>query len=100
MGLAEKMPEHRDLVWGILGEVALIGSTEIKGKFFKRYREIQMPDGSISALDLSFDCNVTAEVLALQEDDAVTINGTEYRFRRHVPIGGDESELVTLELKT
>lgn len=99
MSLAEKMPEHRELVWGILGDRMVIGSTEVKGKFFRRYREIQMPDGSVSALDLSFDCNVSDEVLALEEDDVVTIQDTEYRFRRHIPEGGDESGLVVLELK-
>ena len=99
MSLAGKMPEIRSLVFGIIGDVATIGTTEVKGKFFRRYREVALPDGQIAGLDLSFDCNVSATVLALQEDDEVEIDGTAYRFCRHVPPGGDESGLVVLELK-
>jgi hypothetical protein len=42
---------------------------------------------------------VSADILALKEDDEVTVEGVAYRFLRHVPPGGDESGLVTLELK-
>jgi len=99
MSVADKMPEIREMVFGIIGDRASIGSDEVKGKFFRRYREIQLPDGSVSALDISFDCQVSDIVLALKEDDTITIKGTQYKFRRHVPTGGDESGLVALELK-
>jgi hypothetical protein len=99
MSVADKMPEIREMIFGVIGDRAFIGSEEVKGKFFLRYREIQMPDGSISALDISFDCQVSDIVLALVEDDTITIKSTQYKFRRHIPIGGDESGLCTLELK-
>jgi hypothetical protein len=99
MSVADKMPEIREMIFGIIGDRASIGSDEVKGKFFRRYREIQLPDGSVSALDISFDCQVSDIVLALVEDDPITIKGTQYKFRRHIPIGGDESGLITLELK-
>ena len=99
MGLASKMPEIRDLVFGTIGDVMSIGTSDVKGKFFRRYREVALPDGQIAGLDLSFDCNVSDEVLALAEDDEVEIDGTTYRFCRHVPPGGDDSGLITCELK-
>jgi hypothetical protein len=99
MSAADKMPEIREMVFGIIGDRAAIGSEEIKGKFFRRYREIQLPDGSVSGLEISFDCQVSDTVLALEEGDTITIKETQYKFRRHVPIGGDETGLCTLELK-
>lgn len=97
--LATRMPSIRTRVWELIGDVATIGTSEVRGKFYRRYREIGLPDGTIMGLDLSFDCNVTADILALQEDDTITVEGVEYRFQRRTPPGGDESGLVTLELK-
>lgn len=99
MGLADEMPDIRTEVFGLIGDVMSIGTSDVTGKFFRRYREVALPNGQIAGLDLSFDCNVSDEVLALVEDDEVEIDGTTYRFCRHVPPGGDESGLVVLELK-
>lgn len=97
--LALRMPAIRERVWALLGDLAIIGALNVRGKFNRRYREIQLQDGMIAGLDLSFDCNVSAEILAMAENDPVTIDGVVYRFLRRVPPGGDESGLVTLELK-
>lgn len=99
MPLADEMPAIREDVWALIGDMAAIGTSDVRGKFFKRYREVQLPDGNVAGLDLSFDCNVNADILALQENDEIVIQGTTYRFLRRVPSGGDESGLVTLELK-
>ena len=99
MSLAERMPAIRERVWLLIGDLATIGTSEVRGKFFRKYREVQLPDGTISGLDLSFDCNVSVDILALTKDEEITVDGTVYRFLRHVPPGGDESGLVTLELK-
>lgn len=96
--LAGRMAEYREVIFGILGETLVIGSTERKGKFFKRHREIVLRDGSIAALDISMDCQADAEILALEENDEVTIEGDAYRFIRRLPDQGDESGKVILEL--
>jgi len=99
MSIADKMPEIRELVFGTICDRAVVAGFEIKGKFYKRYREVVLPNGSIAGLDLSFDCQVSETILELEEDDEVEVQGTAYKFRRHLPEGGDESGLVTLELK-
>jgi len=99
MPLANDMPVIRDRVWQLIGDLAIIGTSDVRGKFFRRYREILLQDGSIAGLDLSFDCNVSGDILALVENDEIILQGTTYRFLRRVPPNGDESGLVTLELK-
>jgi hypothetical protein len=98
--LAGRMSEFREVIFGILGETAVIADVEHKGRFFNRYRIIELRDGSIAALDISFDCQVTAQVLALTEGDNVTIDATDYRFIKRLPDRGDESGKCTIELGT
>ena len=92
------MPEFDEVIFGILGDDAIIGGTEVKGCFHRRYREVQLQDGSVAGLDLSFDCQVTAEVLALARGDYVVFEDENYPFIRAYPEGGDESGLCILEL--
>lgn len=99
MPLANDMPAIRERVWELIGDLAEIGTSFVRGKFFKRYREVMLADGSISGLDLSFDCNVTQDILLLEENEEIVIQSVVYRFLRRVPPSGDESGLVTLELK-
>jgi hypothetical protein len=92
------MPDFDEVIFGLVGEDAIIGGTEVSGIFHRRYREIQLQDGSIAGLDLSFDCQVTDEVLALVRGDLVVFEGENYPFIQPFPEGGDESGLIILEL--
>lgn len=96
--LAGRMPEFREVVFGILGETAVIAGNEVKGKFYNRYREIDYQNGTIVGLDISFDCQWRAFMATLNEGDALTVEGASYRFLRRIPDAGDESGKVTLEL--
>ena len=98
VSFARRMPEFDEVVFGLVGEDAIIGGTEVDGIFHRRYREIVLQDGSVAGLDLSFDCQVTAEVLALERGDLVAFEGDNYPFIRAFPEGGDESGLIVLEL--
>lgn len=80
------------------GETLVSGTNEIVGAFNKGHREIEMRDGSIAALDISFDCQIADWIAALGEGDPVTVEGTSYRFVRRIPDGGDETGLVIIEL--
>lgn len=87
-----------------LGEVMAIGTDEIPGVFFNRYRELETRDGGFVGLELSFDCQITDPIRNLANGDTVEIRnaqaetGATYRFERRVPDAGDESGLVTVEL--
>ena len=98
--LADQMAAIDAQIFAEIGDTMLVGSVEVKGIFYRRYRELQLPDGGVAALDLSFDCQRNATVLGLQQGDEVEIKGDVYRFERHVPVKADESGLVTLELGT
>ena len=97
--LASRMPSIRERIWSLIGDIAAIGTSDVRGKFYRRYREVALPDGTIAGLDLSFDCNISADIMALEENEQIVVYGVTYRFQRRVPPGGDESGLVTLELK-
>lgn len=100
--LADEMAEIDASIFDDIGETLTFGSLEAQGIFFRRYREITLQDGSVRGLDLSFDCQATDQdwILELDEDDEVEIGGREYRVLARLPEGGDESGLVTIELKT
>lgn len=98
VSLAKRMPDFDEVIFGLVGDSAIIGSTEVKGCFHRRYREIILQDGSVAGLDLSFDCQVQAVVTTLQRGDPVTYDGVAYPFIRAYPEGGDESGLCVLEL--
>lgn len=100
MSLADSMPEIDALIFAHVGDTAEIGTETVAGVFYRRYRQIESPDGSVMGLDLSFDCQVNASVLALTEGDTITIKNEEYQFTRRLPERGDESGLVTLQLAT
>lgn len=99
--LAQAFNEHDALIFEKIGDTLTFGSDSLKGIFYSRYRQIELDDGSVIALDVSFDCQVTGHewVLNLVEDDEVVVAGTTYRFGRRLPERGDESGLVTLALK-
>lgn len=96
--LAGRMSEFREVIFGILGETAVIAGQEVKGKFYRKYREIDYSNGTIVGLDISFDCQWQAFMASLNEGDALTVEGSSYRFLRRIPPQGDESGRVTLEL--
>jgi len=96
--LAGQMPDIDPEIFAEIGETLVIGSNEHKGIFYKLHREIVLRDGSIAALDISFDCQIAEDILALSEGDQVTVEGDEYRFIRRLPDDGDESGLVIIEL--
>ena len=96
--LAGQMPEIDAEIFDAIGETLSIGTDDHKGMFYNRHREVEFADGSFAALDISFDCQITADILALAEGDEVTVEGDEYRFVRRIPDRGDESGLVTIEL--
>lgn len=98
VALAKRMADFDEVIFGLVGEAAIIGGAEVKGAFHRRYREIVLQDGSIAGLDLSFDCQVTAGVLALKRGDLVAFEGQNYPVIRMFPEGGDESGLVIIEL--
>jgi len=105
--LAGRMAEFRELGFGIHGEAAVISGTEVLGKFFNRYRELDYSNGTTVGLSISFDCQWQDFMADLEEGDTITIKyrGTDkadesYRFLRRIPPGGDESGKVTLELGT
>lgn len=75
-------------------------ASPIRGSFHSKPREVEMPDGSFIALDLSFQCQITNAIRVLTEDDQLAIEGTLYRFVRRIPDQGDESGNVILELGT
>lgn len=91
----------------------MVGSLSIPGKFYRRYREVGFSDGTFVGVDLSFDLQLTdeneADVMALVENDAVSISAIDdetgaerdlgsYKFKRRMPRDGDESGLMILEL--
>lgn len=98
--LAGQMPEIDASIFDAIGETLSVGTNETNGMFYDRHREIELRDGSMSALDISFDCQIADWILALDEGDMVTVEGNEYRFLRRLPDGGDESGLVIIELGT
>lgn len=72
----------------------------IRGRFFLGHREIELRDGSIAALEISFSGPATSEVLRLVENELVRYRGVAYRFVRRLPNRGDETGRVVLELGT
>jgi hypothetical protein len=98
--LAGRMSEFREVIFGILGETLINGSHEHKGRFFNRYREIEFADGSFAALEISFECQKSDDLLALTENEQVTVEGNTYRFIRRLPDQGDESGKLIIELGT
>lgn len=96
--LADKMATIDAQIFERIGDSMQVGSVEVKGIFYRRYRELSFPDGNFAALELSFDCQRSDVVMALARGDTVEIKGDQYRFERFVPLGADESGLVTLEL--
>jgi hypothetical protein len=99
--LADEMRDIRREIFEDIGEVMVIGSSQIPGKFFRRSRELEFDDGSVATLALSFDCQHTPILEKLEEGVTVQIKGHGYfRFLRSLPPGGDESGLVHVELGT
>jgi hypothetical protein len=101
------MPEIDESIFDEIGETLVSGANEAKGIFQNKYREIEYPNGTIVGLTISFDCQWQNWMAALAEGDSVTIQytGTEkadetYRFLRRLPVTGDESGLVVMELGT
>jgi hypothetical protein len=84
-----------------IGDAMLIGSTRIEGAFFDVPRDLELPNGSIRALALSFDCHYDASIGRLSAGDLVQIEGRgRYRFMSEVIPGGDHSGKTTVELGT
>lgn len=100
--LAEEMRTIREEVFHEIGEVLLIGTVQVKGKFYDRPFDVPLADASVLAIQISFHCQyVEATVGALEEGDEVAIEGAgTYRFLRRIPDRGDESGRVVLELGT
>jgi hypothetical protein len=106
--LADLMRTIDAQIFAEIGEIAIVGSTEIPGIFTKRHREVPLQDGSFVGLDISFDCQISPAIAALVEDDELHIVARDalgaerdlgtYKFRRRLPKGADESGLVILEL--
>ena len=109
--LAELFRERFDAdIFSALGEVAVFSSHEIRGVFNRAYREIELPNGNVAGLDLSFDCQYVAAIGELSVNDEIEIFAENelgarrslgrYRFLRELIPGGDESGLTIIELGT
>jgi len=91
-------------IFAVLGELALIDGVVHQGVFNNRPRQIEFDDGSIMAVDITFDCSYTEQVRRLKEGDPVIVKyestdeGERYCFRRRIPSEGDETGKVVLEL--
>jgi len=103
--LAKFMRDEGDaIIFAALGEIAVIDGQEHEGVFNNRPRQIEFDDGSIMAVDITFDCTYTEKIRRLREGDPIVIKyeateeGTRYCFRRRIPAEGDETGKVTLEL--
>jgi hypothetical protein len=96
--------EGNAALFAALGEISVIDGVEHQGVFNNRPRQIEFEDGSIMAVDISFDCSYTAKVRELREGDPIVVKytstdeGTRYCFRRRIPSEGDETGKVVLEL--
>lgn len=101
--LAHRFESINARLFEAMGETAHIDGVEHAGMFNRRHREMQLDDGTLVGIDLSFDCDYTDQVAELVEGDPVEIvesNGerTRYCFRRRIPEKGDETKRVILEL--
>lgn len=96
--LAGQMPDIDAEIFAAIGETLAIGTNDHKGIFYNQHRVIELRDGSIAALDISFDCQITDAIKSLAENEQVTVEGHGFRFIRRLPDQGDESGKVTLEL--
>jgi hypothetical protein len=106
--LADAQRELDAQIFADIGELMLVDSAEIPGVFFKRPRELDMSDGTFVGVDISFDCQITDAVAALERNDSVSIVGRDdaggerdlgtYLFQRRLPNNADESGRVTCEL--
>ena len=83
-----------------IGDVALIGSTDVPGLFITMPAEVQLSAGTAVKLDISFQCQMERVIAELERDDEVEVNGETYRFLRRVPDRGREDGSVHLELGT
>ena len=98
--LADQMSEHDAVIFGAIGEVAVIRGTRVSGVYRHQYREVQIEGGdTVEGLAISFACQITPAIRLLQDGDKLTIEGQgDFLFLRRVPTEGDESGLVYLEL--
>lgn len=104
--LADAMKAVNAQIFEAIGEVMLVGSTEVQGIFNKKPREIQVDNGALVGLGLTFDCQYSDTVASLMEGDEVKIkmNNVDtpetYFFMRRIPADGDETGRVIIELGT
>ena len=96
-------------IFDAIGERMLVGSVEIPGVFYNRPREVDAGEGRFIGVEISFDCQISSTVSALERDELVQViardnDGIErdlgtYQFHRRVPDKGDESGLVIVDLR-
>jgi GrpB-like predicted nucleotidyltransferase (UPF0157 family) len=104
--LADMMKTVDAKIYAAIGELAHIGSTNVPGIFSKKYLEVQLENGTVAGLAISFSCqydDVVAALTAGTNIDVLNQDGVvmgTYKFIRHVPPGGEESGRVHLELGT
>lgn len=95
--LAADMSAHDAALLNAIGDTASVGSTDVKGFFYRKPTSIETPNGGLVDLDLSFHCRYD-DVEAWNVATEIEINGETFRFKRHVPEGGTESGWVFVEL--
>lgn len=82
-----------------LGNTARWGTTEKRGAFFSKPRELEVNGQAILSAGLSFDMTYDDDVAQLDPDDLITIDGEgTFRFLRELQPGGDDSGNTTLVL--
>lgn len=83
----------------IVREVITAAGVDIEGAFEREAIDVNLGDGAISSIALTFACPWRDELAGLSEQDIVSIADIgQFRFVRAIPPGGDESGWVTLQL--
>ena len=96
---ASLMEKYDRKIFDSVGDAISHGSVEVQGVFYRIERQVQIEQGLVTTLELSFDCRYS-DVSNLVEGDTVTLVRTAetFTFRRFIPDKGDETGRVTLEL--
>lgn len=101
--LAKRMRNIDEKIFAKIGEAILIGTDPVPGIFSSKYKEHEFADGLVVGLHISFATQYSPEIGNLTEGDEIEVvaDGEPvgvYRFVRRIPMQGDESGKVVLEL--
>lgn len=81
--------------------IARWGTTEKRGAFFSKPREVVVGGGEIRAIGISFETQYDDDVAQLDRGDSIDIDGYgTFRFVAELKAGGDESGKTVLILGT